>query len=89
PAAEAPKAEPAKPAAAPITGNVVTSPMPGRILKVLVAPGDTVSKGQDVVILEAMKMENSIMSDYAGTVKQVLVAEGETVAVDSQLVEIE
>ena len=47
------------------------------------------SKGQDVVILEAMKMENSIMSDYAGTVKQVLVAEGETVAVDSQLVEIE
>ena len=89
PAAEAPKAEPAKPAAAPITGNVVTSPMPGRILKVLVAPGDTVAKGQDVVILEAMKMENSIMSDYAGTVKQVLVAEGETVAVDSQLVEIE
>lgn len=67
----------------------MTSPMPGRILKVLVAPGDTVSKGQDVVILEAMKMENSIMSDYAGTVKQVLVAEGETVAVDSQLVEIE
>ena len=63
--------------------------MPGRILKVLVAPGDTVAKGQDVVILEAMKMENSIMSDYAGTVKQVLVAEGETVAVDSQLVEIE
>ena len=85
----APAAEPAKPAAAPITGNVVTSPMPGRILKVLVAPGDTVAKGQDVVILEAMKMENSIMSDYAGTVKQVLVAEGETVAVDSQLVEIE
>ena len=86
PAPEA-KAE-AKPAVA-ITGNVVTSPMPGRILSVLVKPGDKVTKGQDVVILEAMKMENSITSDYAGTVKQVLVAEGDTVAVDSQLVEIE
>lgn len=63
--------------------------MPGRILSVLVKPGDKVTKGQDVVILEAMKMENSITSDYAGTVKQVLVAEGDTVAVDSQLVEIE
>ena len=86
PAPEA-KAE-AKPAVA-ITGNVVTSPMPGRILSVRVKPGDKVTKGQDVVILEAMKMENSITSDYAGTVKQVLVAEGDTVAVDSQLVEIE
>lgn len=62
PAPEA-KAE-AKPAVA-ITGNVVTSPMPGRILSVLVKPGDKVTKGQDVVILEAMKMENSITSDYA------------------------
>ena len=87
PAASVPETA-SKPVAAPITGKVVAAPMPGRILQVLVAPGDAVAKGQDVVILEAMKMENSIMSDYAGTVKQLLVAEGETVAVDAPLVEI-
>ena len=42
-----------------------------------------------MLILEAMKMENSIASDFAGKVKQVLVAEGDTVAVDTPLIEIE
>lgn len=74
--------------AAPITGNVITSPMPGRIWKMLVSVGDQVAKGQDVLILEAMKMENNIASDYAGTVKQILVAEGDTVAVDTKMIEI-
>ena len=63
--------------------------MPGNIFKVECSVGQSVKAGDVLVVLEAMKMENSIMSDYAGTVKQVLVAEGETVAVDSQLVEIE
>ena len=96
PAAEpaaTPKAESApaaaKPAAAPITGRVISAPMPGRVLSVLVKVGDTVKKEQDVLILEAMKMENSIASDFAGKVKQVLVAEGDTVAVDTPLIEIE
>ena len=62
--------------------------MPGRIIRVLVKPGDKVEAGQDVVILEAMKMENSIMASAAGTVKQLLVAEGDTVAADAQLIEI-
>ena len=62
--------------------------MPGRIIRVLVKPGDKVEAGQDVVILEAMKMENSIMASAAGTVKQLLVAEGDTVAADVQLIEI-
>ena len=72
----------------PITGTVVSAPMPGRIIQVLVKPGDKVQVGQDVVILEAMKMENSITANQAGTIKQVLVAEGEAVAVDAPLVEI-
>jgi len=62
--------------------------MPGRIIRVLVKPGDKVEAGQDVVILEAMKMENSIMASAGGTVKQLLVAEGDTVAADAQLIEI-
>jgi len=67
---------------------VVSAPMPGRIIRVLVKPGDKVEAGQDVVILEAMKMENSIMASAGGTVKQLLVAEGDTVAADAQLIEI-
>lgn len=63
--------------------------MPGSIMRFLVKPGDTVTKGQPVVILEAMKMENSITSDYAGTVKRLLVKEGSTVAADAPMIEIE
>lgn len=73
----------------PITGKAVKAPMPGRVLRVEVKPGDTISKGQTVVVIEAMKMENSIVSDYAGTVKRILVKEGSTVAVDTPVVEIQ
>ena len=74
---------------APITGKTVKAPMPGSILRYTVKPGDTVTKGQTVVILEAMKMENSIASDYAGTVKRLLVKEGSSVAADAAMIEIE
>ncbi len=57
----------------PITGKVVEAPMPGSIFKLQVQVGDTVSKGQSVIILEAMKMENNIASDYAGKVKRIFV----------------
>lgn len=73
----------------PITGKTVKAPMPGSILRFTVKPGDTVTKGQTVVILEAMKMENSIATDYAGTVKRLLVKEGSTVAADAPMIEIE
>lgn len=73
----------------PITGKVIESPMPGSILQVLVKAGDAVSKGQPVIILEAMKMENSITSDYAGTVKRVFAKEGTTVSSNAPLIEIE
>ena len=73
----------------PITGKTVNAPMPGSILRFTVKPGDTVTKSQTVVILEAMKMENSIATDYAGTVKRLLVKEGTTVAADAPMIEIE
>lgn len=63
----------------PITGKVVEAPMPGNIFKILVKPGDVVSKGQNVLVLEAMKMENNITSDYAGKVKRILTQEGKSV----------
>ncbi len=73
----------------PITGKTVKAPMPGSILRFTVKPGDSVTKGQTVVILEAMKMENSIASDYTGTVKRLLVNEGTTVQADAPIIEIE
>ena len=73
----------------PITGKTVKAPMPGSILRFTVKPGDTVTKRQTGVILEAMKMENSIATDYAGTVKRLLVKEGTTVAADAPMIEIE
>lgn len=79
----------AEEANAPITGKTVKAPMPGSILRFMVKPGDVVTKGQTVVILEAMKMENSIVTDYAGKVKRLLVKEGSTVAADAPMIEIE
>jgi pyruvate carboxylase subunit B len=93
-AAEVAKVEAAKPAepkvvAQPITGNVVEAPLPGRVIEILVKVGDEVKVGQAVVVLEAMKMENSITSNYHGTVKQILVSSGDAVAANAALVEIE
>ena len=85
---EAPVPEREKPATAPITGDVIAAPMPGKVLKVLVKPGDPVKRGQEVLLLEAMKMENSIQSAYEGVVKQILVGEGDNVAVDAPMIEI-
>ncbi|MDR1755919.1 MAG: biotin/lipoyl-binding protein [Culturomica sp.] len=73
----------------PITGKVVESPMPGSIFKIQIKEGDSVSKGQSVIILEAMKMENTITSDYSGRVKRILVKEGTAVQAGTPLVEIE
>jgi len=89
PAAAAPAA--AAPAAAPagdVSGNNVVAPMPGLIMKVLVKVGDTVTAGQKVMTMEAMKMENDINSGTAGTVKAVLVKEGDNVKEHQPLVTI-
>ncbi len=73
----------------PITGNTILAPLPGRVVAIKVAVGDEVKVGQEVVVLEAMKMENSIESDYKGKVKQILVAEGDSVQTNSILIEVE
>ena len=78
PAAPAAEAAPA-PAAAPAGGQSITAPMPGNILKVNVANGQAVKKGDVLMILEAMKMENEIMAPCDGTVASVAVAQGATV----------
>ena len=72
-----------------ITGNAVTAPLPGRIIDIKVKVGDEGKAGQEVLVLEAMKMENSVTTDYSGKVKQILVQAGDTVATDAVLLEIE
>ena len=85
--AAAPVAAPvAAPAAAPVAGEAVKAPMPGNILKVNVAAGQSVTAGQVLCVLEAMKMENEIMAPRAGSVAQVLVQKGATVNTDDVLV---
>lgn len=77
--AAAPAAAPA-PAAKPATGGeTVSSPMPGTILSVNVTNGATVKKGDVLMVLEAMKMENEIMSPCDGTVTSVNVSKGAAV----------
>ena len=85
-AAAAPVATPAAPASAPAGGEQITSPMPGNILSVNVSAGDTVKKGQVLMILEAMKMENEIMAPRDGSVAQVVVSKGAVVDTGAALV---
>ena len=70
-------------------GKAVCAPLPGRVIEIKVKAGDTVTVGQEVMILEAMKMENSISSDYAGKVLGILVEEGDTVQADQALLVVE
>ena len=92
PAAPVVEAAPsAAPAAAPAVtgaGEKVDSPMPGTILKVNVAAGQTVKEGDLLVVLEAMKMENEIFAPKGGTVSQVLVEKGASVNTGDVLVVI-
>jgi glutaconyl-CoA/methylmalonyl-CoA decarboxylase subunit gamma len=79
---EAPKVqEPVKPVAkaSNAAGEKIQCPMPGTIVKVNVTEGATVKKGDVLVVLEAMKMENEIMSPVDGTVAQLSVAKGAAV----------
>lgn len=69
-------------------GEQVTSPMPGTILDVKVKVGDSVKKGQVLIVLEAMKMENEIMAGTDGTVTSVAVSKGASVTTGDMLLTI-
>ena len=68
------------------TAKSIISPMPGAIVSVSVQPGDTVVDGQELCVVEAMKMQNVIKAEKDGVVKSVNVAPGQSVAVDELLI---
>lgn len=86
-AAAAPAAAPKVAQAAGTT--VVKSPLPGSIVKVVAAAGQSVKRGDLLLTMESMKMENQVLSEVDGTVKAVLVQPGQNVMQDDKLVEIE
>ena len=75
----APAAAPAAPAAPAGSGSPVKAPLPGTVTELKVNVGDTVKQGDVVLVLEAMKMQNNIESEYNGTVTSITVKQGETV----------
>ena len=97
-AAPAPKAEPIpapaapKPAQPPASSNggkgkAVNAPIPGVIISIAVKPGDQVKTGQELCMLEAMKMKNAIRSSQDGTIADILVAVGDQVRHGQPLIE--
>jgi len=73
-----------------VTGKVLlTAPMPGKVVRVLVAPGAQVTEGQGLVVVEAMKMENELKSPKAGTVTEVFAKEGSAVEANAKLLIVE
>ena len=74
----------------PISNSVkaILAPLPGNIFKVLVKEGDTIKKGDTILIMEAMKMENNILAESDGVVKSVKIKEGDIVLQNDILLEI-
>lgn len=81
----------AAPSAAPAPAggaSKISAPLPGNITKIIAQAGQSVKKGDVLLTMEAMKMENNITSEYAGTVKAILVQQGASVMNGDALVEI-
>jgi biotin carboxyl carrier protein len=68
---------------------MLTSPMPGKVVKLLVTEGQEVEAGQGVIVVEAMKMENELKSALAGKVKEIFVEEGQVVESGAKLLLVE
>ncbi len=77
-----------QPGAGSGAGEAVTAALAGNVFKVLVAPGDQVSSGQPILVVEAMKMETEVSAPRSGTIAQVHVSEGDAIAVGDPLVSI-
>ena len=76
----APAAAPSSaPAAAPAGGKKIVSPLPGVVIDVCIKEGEAVKRGQKIAVLEAMKMENEILSEADGTVSKIFVKKGDSV----------
>ena len=84
--AAAPVAAAPAAAAAIAAGEVIASPMPGNILRIETTQGASVKKGQILLILEAMKMENEIVAPHDGTIAQIVTTKGATVDTGAPLV---
>ncbi len=69
-----------------VSGNVLSAPLPGTVTEVFVKSGDKVEAGQVLLVIEAMKMKNSIRSTHSGTIQDVLVSAGQSVAHKQALV---
>ncbi|PWI47285.1 hypothetical protein CEE45_12380 [Candidatus Heimdallarchaeota archaeon B3_Heim] len=67
----------------------LSSPMPGRIVKLIVKVGDVVKKSEDLLVVEAMKMENKLISPFEGTVTEIFYSEGDQVEANVPLMEIQ
>ncbi len=80
---------PVSPPTPRVSDKVIRSPMPGRVVAVNVRPGDEVSPGQEVCVVEAMKMEQSISTSQGGIVKAVHVQPLQQVGADDPMVELE
>ncbi len=99
PVTQSPAPSPAKPEPAPAAaaaekpvptggGEIIKAPMPGTVLNIKVNPGASVKRGDILMILEAMKMENEITSPRDGKVANILAANGQSVATGDPLLEL-
>jgi len=87
----APQVEPAKPTIDKREGgtaHAILAPLPGSIMEVKVRPGDIIEKGQLLMMMEAMKMENQVLSDRKGVVEKIHVNAGDTVLQGDKLIEL-
>ena len=69
--------------------NTVKAPLPGNIFKIMVKEGDTVAKGDVLLVMEAMKMENNVLAEKDGTISSVKVAVGDAVLQNDVIIEME